>query len=424
MTYRRHDRCFRALAAAAALLVTALAATESNAGETEGFQSIFNGRDLTGWVVEGTQERKEEGETKPVWSVHDGLIRCDGEGFGYLRYEKELCDFVWRLEYRMAKGCNSGLGIRTVKFNGEKRTRPSYASFEVQLRDDAGRKPDKRSSGSLYSHVAPSVNAVKPAPEWNAIEVRCQGPRIRVSVNNQLVLDVDQSTIPSIKDKPLCGFICMQNHGDDIEFRNLELKELDSAEPEDGFRNLFNGRDLAGWVPEGEIEYTDGDETKPAWTIHDGVVHCSGNCFGFLRYDRKLDDFVWRLEYRLQKGGNSGLGIRGTYYTGADETRPSFAGYEIQLVDDAGQKPNRHSTGSLYRYIAPKENAGKPAPEWNRVEIRCQGPHIRVTLNGKVIQDVDQSEIDQLKDKPLSGYISLQTHTLPIEFRNVRLKEL
>jgi len=75
-------------------------------------------------------------------------------------------------------------------------------------------------------------------------------------------------------------------------------------------------------------------------------------------------------------------------------------------------------------YFAPKVNATKPAGEWNQVEITCRGPRIRITLGGQLIQDVDQSQHDATREKPLSGYISVQDHGHRIEFRNIRLKEL
>ncbi len=67
----------------------------------KGWTALFNGRDLSGWVVEGTTENKKSGETKPVWSVADGLLHCEGSGFGFLRYDRELCDFTLHVEYRL-----------------------------------------------------------------------------------------------------------------------------------------------------------------------------------------------------------------------------------------------------------------------------------------------------------------------------------
>ena len=192
----------------------------------------------------------------------------------------------------------------------------------------------------------------------------------------------------------------------------------------DGFVDIFNGKDLSGWVVEGRASYEQDGEQKPVWYVEDGTIVCSGQAPGFLRYERKLTDFIVRLEYRMCKRCNSGVGIRGVPFTGAQETRPSRAGYEIQIADDAGRDPGLHSSGSLYRYVAPKVNASKPAEEWNVMEIECRGPKIRITLNDQLIHDLDQTTIEQIKDKPLAGYLSVQNHGRRIEFRNIRLKEL
>ena len=123
---------------------------------------------------------------------------------------------------------------------------------------------------------------------------------------------------------------------------------------------------------------------------------------------------------------NSGLGFRTTVFDPkrSRATRPSFYSYEIQLTDDAGKPATKHSSGSLYRYVAPSESAMKPASEWNSIDVECKGPHIKATLNGKAILDVDQSTIDDLKSKPLKGYVCLQNHGGTIEFRHVRIREL
>ena len=197
-----------------------------------------------------------------------------------------------------------------------------------------------------------------------------------------------------------------------------------AAVADDSFAEIFSGKDLSGWVVDGQKTVQLGDQQQPIWTVQDGVIVCEGRGGGFLRYDKKLADFVVHVEFRMTKGCNSGLGIRGVVFDGSRKTRPSIAGYEMQIVDDAGRPPGKHSSGSLYRYVAPKTNATRPAGEWNVVEIECRGPKIHVTMNGQTIHDLDQTTIDAIKAKPLSGYFSVQDHGKRIEYRNIRLKEL
>jgi len=194
---------------------------------SRGWVSAFNGYDLSGWVVEGTATFKEGDVEKPVWYVEDGKIICAGKGFGFLRYDKSLCDFSLYLEFRMSEKCNSGIGIRASKFDPKKPdTRPSISGFEIQILDDAGKEPDVHSSMSLYRYVAPLKNAIKPAGEWNWVQITARGTHLRVVLNGQVVHDLDQTDYEKIKDKPLCGFFSVQNHGGYIEFRNIFYKDL------------------------------------------------------------------------------------------------------------------------------------------------------------------------------------------------------
>lgn len=198
-------------------------------GAEDGTTPLFDGKSLDGWVAEGASETVIDGAPAPVWVVEDGQIVCRGKGFGFLRYkEREFDDFTFHVEFRMAPKCNSGVGVRTRPFDpaNSRGTRPSLYSYEIQLVDDVGKAPDVHSSGSLYRYVAPRENALKPAGEWNALDVTCQGPRIRVVLNGKTIQDVDQREVAAIKDKPLRGYVCLQNHGGTIAFRSVEIRDV------------------------------------------------------------------------------------------------------------------------------------------------------------------------------------------------------
>jgi len=209
-------------------LLLTLLPTAAPAAEIE----LFNGKDLDGWVAEGVSEFTRDGKTEPVWTARDGLLVCRGSGFGFLRYQRrEFNDFALHLEFRMAPGCNSGIGIRTGAFDPERSraTRPSYYSYEIQLFDDAGKPPTTTSSGSLYRYVAPRVNAMRPAGEWNQIEIECIGAKIKVTLNGELIQNLDQQTVEALRTKPLRGHVALQNHGGNIEFRSIRVKEFQAA---------------------------------------------------------------------------------------------------------------------------------------------------------------------------------------------------
>ncbi|MGF1578747.1 MAG: DUF1080 domain-containing protein [Gemmataceae bacterium] len=195
---------------------------------------LFNSKNLEGWKVEGIAkypDPKDNTKKLPIWSVKEGKLFCKGYRYGFLRYAKQqFGDFHFHVEYRMLGGKrnNSGIGIRTVPFDPRRsgQTRPSRASYEIQLLDDAGEKPNNHSTGSLYRYVAPKVNKVKPAPEWNTMDIICVGPRIRVKMNGESIIDFDQSKHPRLQKNPLKGYLCVQNHGSPIEFRNLWVRDI------------------------------------------------------------------------------------------------------------------------------------------------------------------------------------------------------
>ena len=101
--------------------------------------------------------------------------------------------------------------------------------------DDAGSPPSAHGTGSLYRYKSPTANPARPAPEWNTIEVECAGPRITVRLNDQEILNADQSeladlktkpaTAPNPKDKPRRGYVALQSHSGRVEFRKVQIRE-------------------------------------------------------------------------------------------------------------------------------------------------------------------------------------------------------
>lgn len=189
-------------------------------------------------------------------------------------------------------------------------------------------------------------------------------------------------------------------------------------ERREGYFRLFNGKDLDGWTVMGE----------PAWSVKDGVIHCTGAGYGWLRTNDTYKDFVVRLEYRIAKDGNSGMFLRAKL-----EGDPAFSGMELQILDDAGKPADKHSSTALYDALAPTKNMAKPAWEWNTVEISMIGGHLQCIHNGEKVIDTDI--YDPGLNAPLTadrkfasrakvGFIGFQNHHTENEFRNVRIKVL
>lgn len=202
------------------------------------------------------------------------------------------------------------------------------------------------------------------------------------------------------------------------------------AAAEEGFTDLFNGRDLDGWVVESHADSETHPDGRPVWSVKDGAIDCDGLGFGFLRYAREpFADVTVRLEFSLGPKAdgspcNSGIGLRTGVFDRhrSRATRPSIRGYELQLIDDHGAPPSTRSCGSLYRYVAPLENALRPDGAWNDLEVSMVGTRIRVVMNGILIHDVDQEDHPAIRTKPLSGFVALQNHGGPARFRRLRAR--
>jgi len=364
------------------------------AAPSDGFTPLFNGRDLSGWSVAGAK----------VWEVQKGAIACKGGAGGYLFTDAEYEDFVLRLEYQISSKGNSGIFCHSETVD------PATRGFEVQVLDDYGQEPTKNTAGAIYDIVSPYRNASKPAGEWNKVEITCDQGRIIVVMNGIKIVDAETSQIPELAIRPYKGRIGLQDHGNAVKFRNIEIKPLSF--------DLFNGKDLSGWWVMG----------APCWSAEEGMLVCSGGQGGWILTEKEYGDFLLRLEYAIAPGGNSGIAVRATR-TG----NPAFTGMEIQILDDAGQPANIHGSGSIYGAVAPCRNVAKPAGEWNAAAIRCRGAHMTVTVNGVRIIDVDLDDPAlnalpiqerKLNERVRSGCVGVQNHGSPVRFRNIRINPL
>src|SRR5947209_9397657 len=142
----------------AAVLCAAPAARPAGERPPPGFAALFNGKDLTGW--------KSTGDMK-VWGAEDGVIFVNGKGGGWLMTEKEYGDFELRLEYKVPRKGNSGVGLRSPMERD-----PAYVGMEIQILDNQTWSKEERLrpaqiTGSTYDVVPPSRDATKPFGEWN-----------------------------------------------------------------------------------------------------------------------------------------------------------------------------------------------------------------------------------------------------------------
>ncbi len=195
----------------------------------EGFKPLFDGKTLTGWrPMDASGEVVTPAQS--AFSVKDGVIYCSGKGNDYwIVAPGTFKDFVLRLEYKLVKDSNSGVFIHVPKPG-----HPAFLGFEVQIMGDSGKPAATHSTGAIYDVIAPSMNMAKPEGEWNQYEITCKGPLVTVVLNGMKVIDSDFSKLTKpigkfttpYSELPKEGWLGVQNHGGEIWFKNIEIKEL------------------------------------------------------------------------------------------------------------------------------------------------------------------------------------------------------
>jgi len=191
----------------------------------EGFQPIFNGKNLDGWA----------GPIEAVAARDGALVWQKGKG-GTIYWNRELTDFHARLHFKLPPAGNNGLALR-YPGTGD----PAYVGMcELQVLDEhyeriKGPIDPRQAHGSAYGMVAAARGYQFPIGEWNFQEVSVLGSRVRVELNGTVILDADLATVdlPSVlagkphpgKARP-SGFFGFAGHNDPVEFRDILLKSL------------------------------------------------------------------------------------------------------------------------------------------------------------------------------------------------------
>ena len=173
------------------------------------------------------------------------------------------------------------------------------------------------------------------------------------------------------------------------------------AEPAWGQPVPLIGSDLSGW------RMRQGTDAG-CWSVSDGILKATPPCVDIVT-DREFDDFQLRLEFRYPPGSNSGVYLRGRY--------------EVQIQDDYGKALDPLRLGGIYGFIAPTDDAARPAGEWQIYEIQLVGRRVTVILNGteiisnREIPGITGGALDSHEGSP--GPLMLQGDHGPIEYRNV-----
>ncbi len=191
----------------------------------DGFQSVFNGRDFTGW--KGPVDNYE---------VVNGAIVCKPGQGGTIYTDDVYEDFQVRLQFRLPPGGNNGLAIR---YPGQGSA--AYDGMtELQVLDTnhpryGGRLDPRQAHGSVYGMIPAHVGYLRPTGEWNFQEVTVIGPRIKVELNGTVILDGDVSKVTDFmggtphpgKDRT-SGHFGFAGHNEPVRFRHIRIKRLET----------------------------------------------------------------------------------------------------------------------------------------------------------------------------------------------------
>ncbi len=347
----------------------------------------------------------------------------DGEGV-FLTTKKDFADFDLELDFKLVEPhTDSGIYLR--------------GSPQVQIWDPkdpaAIKNGADKGSGALWNNAEgnpgkwPLTVADAPIGDWNHLRIRMIGARVWVWLNEKLT--VDGAYLENYWDRNIpmfrSGPIQLQTHGGEIQFRRIQVAELESEVANEilrndtatGFEPIFDGSSLEGW-----------DGPKDSARVKDGTLIAQS---GTLFTSQSFGDFKFYLEFALPAGGNNGLAIR---YPGKGDG--AYDGMcELQVLDTEDPKYSeidpRQAHGSAYGMVAAHRGYLRPVGEWNAQLVTVVGSKIHVELNGTPILDCDLDQVKEfMSDSPhpglnrREGHIGLCGHGDPVRFRHLRAKSI
>jgi hypothetical protein len=218
-----------------ALFLTPLAPAADNQlterEKKEGWLLLFDGNTLNGWMTSNQKPSK-----RPVEEHCINPHKCGGY---MMIHDKPWGDFILDLDFKISKGCNSGIFIRTFPLKPRPGKDVGFNGLEVAVDDTPG--AGYHDTGAIYDLVKPSRQAMKPAGEWNHIVITCDNNLITVELNGEKVtrMNLDEFTEPykrpdgtrhkfdvAYKDHPRKGYIGLQDHGQNCWYKNIKLRPL------------------------------------------------------------------------------------------------------------------------------------------------------------------------------------------------------
>jgi len=203
----------------------------TDAEKKDGWLLLFDGQTTAGWM--------NSDRTTPRTPVQDGALNPHKAGHYMLVHTQQWDNFRLSLDFKISKGCNSGIFVRTSSLTPRPGKDVGFNGIEIAIDDTPD--ADYHDTGAIYDLVKPTKNAMKPVGEWNHIEITVDRSRIEIALNGErvTVADLSQFTEPNkrpdgsahkfdvaYKDHPHRGYIGLQDHGSPCWFKNIKLKPL------------------------------------------------------------------------------------------------------------------------------------------------------------------------------------------------------
>jgi hypothetical protein len=404
---------------------TPQANTLSSAEQSAGWELLFDGQSTSKW-----RGYKKDAFPEKGWMAEDGTLRVVGGGAGGdIVTREKYRDFELALDWKVdAPNANSGIIYRVSEAHDYSwQTGP-----EMQILGDAEPSSKSTAAGGLYAlYDSAESKKLMPLGAWNHARVIVVGNHVEHWLNGVKLLECEMHSpdwyarVQASKFGAMPffgtvgeGHIALQEHGNDVWFRNIKIRRL-SLEKERGGApvELFNGKDTSGWTFHIKGE---GDASAP-WSVEDGVLKCSGQPHGYIRTTADYQDFVLELDWRwADKPSNSGVLFR---MTGEDKVWPKCieaqlmhqrAGDFWNMGDETMKAAPDRTKGRNTRHLAMKENA---PGEWNHYRIFVCGGKVELEINGELVNEAWDCT-------PVAGKICLQSEGSEIHFRNIRLTPL
>jgi hypothetical protein len=236
-------------------------------------------------------------------------------------------------------------------------------------------------------------------------------------------------------------FNACNSQGSNNAASNMQGDSTKTNQPVNGWMSLFDGKTTTGWHKYG------GGPVGSAWKVADGILYLDASekegekikGGGDIVTDEEFENFDLKLEWKISKGGNSGI----MFCVHEDTTKykaPYETGPEMQVLDNDGHsdgKIHKHRAGDLYDLIACSKETVKPHDEWNQVEIKLLNGKLDFFLNGENVvsttmwDDNWDKMVANSKFKTMPGFakfkkgrIDLQDHDFTVWYRNIMIKKL